>query len=51
MGRQVSTLAEKQMIAGYHDLIWESGTLSNGIYVVRMETVDGAISRKIIMLK
>ena len=51
LGRQVATLVEQGMDAGYHRAIWNAGDLPSGIYFVRMEAGNFVQTRKVVLLK
>ena len=50
-GRLVSKLVEGELIAGTHNAVWESGTASTGVYLVRMETERFSSVRKVMLLR
>ncbi len=50
-GRTVTTIARKQMAKGGHNTTWNTGSLPNGIYFVRISIAgSGMISKKVIIL-
>jgi len=55
-GRLIKTLADAQMQAGTHQLIWNAkdekgSTLSTGIYFLRMQTGNYAETKKLSVIK
>jgi len=50
-GRLVSTLVDGQVSAGRHQVRFEAGALSSGVYIVRMQTSGFVDSRKIVLVK
>jgi hypothetical protein len=51
LGRKVATLVNGTMSAGSHQITFEAGSLSSGVYVVRMQAGDFIDSRKIVLVK
>lgn len=39
MGQQVATLVNTDMSAGFHEISFDAGTLSSGMYIARMEAI------------
>jgi hypothetical protein len=50
-GRLVATLVDGQVAAGRHQVRFDAGSLSSGVYIVRMQTSAFVESRKIVLLK
>ena len=55
-GREVRTLVNTQMQAGYHDLIWDSRNQSgqkvtSGVYVYQVKTSKNLTSKKMILMR
>ncbi|MFH0766253.1 MAG: T9SS type A sorting domain-containing protein, partial [Calditrichota bacterium] len=50
-GRRIKTLLNKNLPAGSHDLVWEAAELPGGIYIAALETNQGRLSEKMLMLK
>lgn len=50
-GRQVGTIASRELIAGRHDVRWNASSLSSGVFFISLE-IDGVsqATRKLIML-
>jgi hypothetical protein len=51
LGRRVAVLADGFKSAGRHVLLFEAGGLSSGMYIVRMRSDAGVVSRKVMLLK
>lgn len=51
LGRHVTTLVNGVEPAGDHRVQFDAGSLSSGLYIVRMETVSSSVSQKITLLK
>ncbi len=51
LGRRVADLLDGRVSAGTHHLRWNASDLPSGLYLVRMETEDYALVRKILLLK
>ena len=56
LGKTVRVLAEQQMTAGSHSVIWngrddDGSSVSSGIYFYRLETSELSLSKKMILLK
>ena len=50
-GRRVARLIDEARPAGRHEVRFESGNLGSGIYVYRLFTADGTLSRKMLLIK
>ncbi len=50
-GRKIATLLNSSVSAGHHEIIWNAGTYSSGIYFVRMEAAGEVSVRKITLQK
>lgn len=51
LGQRVITLAKGFYPAGRHEIIWESRTITSGIYFCQLESNHQTLSRKILLLK
>jgi hypothetical protein len=55
LGRRISVLADARLAAGTHRLAWDpdtaSGSLSSGLYLVRLETETGTHTAKMTILR
>ena len=50
-GQLVETLFDGRENAGHHQLKWEAGDLASGIYICKLETPSGNLSRKMLLVK
>jgi hypothetical protein len=50
-GREISSLANGVMSAGYHNIKWNAQGYSSGIYFVKMVTSNSTMTQKIILMK
>lgn len=51
-GRLVETLVENTQFTGKHDLVWNSGNVGSGTYLLKLETDDGDVrTRSVTLLK
>jgi len=50
-GQLVETLVDNEMSKGPHTLTWNSKSLSNGIYFLRLETKETTITKKMVILR
>jgi len=50
-GRLVATLVDGDIQAGCHSVTWEAGSVATGVYLVRMETQEFKVVRKLILIK
>ncbi|SVE41927.1 uncharacterized protein METZ01_LOCUS494781, partial [marine metagenome] len=50
-GGQVMVLTERLYEAGYHDLYWNAGQVSSGIYFVKMIAGDYISTQKLMLIK
>jgi hypothetical protein len=51
LGREVMRLAEGRYLAGTHRLEFDGSRLASGVYIYRLETAAGVLSRKMLLLK
>ncbi|MEX0600913.1 MAG: T9SS type A sorting domain-containing protein, partial [Rhodothermales bacterium] len=51
LGRRVATLVEGIRPAGSHEVAFDAGGLSGGLYLVRLETAHGHAVRSVTLLK
>lgn len=56
LGQRVRELIDANQPAGYHKIIWDGRNASGqivatGMYIYRLETPDGALSRKMMLIK
>jgi hypothetical protein len=50
-GVKVSEIHKGKLPAGYHSLIWNTSQYAAGVYLIRMQTPEGALTRKCIVMK
>ncbi|MCK9204863.1 MAG: T9SS type A sorting domain-containing protein [Bacteroidales bacterium] len=46
MGKEVAVLVNEEQTKGYHQVLFNAGSLPSGIYIYRMETETATMSRK-----
>jgi hypothetical protein len=51
LGREVARLADGAMDAGTHRISWDAARVTSGVYLYRLRTSGGTISRKMIVVK
>jgi nitrous oxidase accessory protein NosD len=51
LGRKVETLVQGEQQAGYHQVIWNAGKRSSGMYFYRIEAGEYTETRKMVLLK
>lgn len=51
LGRRVTTLLNSDMPSGVHEVRWDASRAASGVYIVRMVTDQGVISRKMTLLR
>lgn len=51
LGRNVATLVDRDLPAGYHKIIWDSSESASGIYFYRITAGDFVFTRKMTILK
>ncbi|MCF7811404.1 right-handed parallel beta-helix repeat-containing protein [bacterium] len=50
-GREITTLVDREVKAGFHRAVWNGMEMASGLYICRMETGGFCQSRKIILIK
>jgi endonuclease/exonuclease/phosphatase family metal-dependent hydrolase len=50
-GRKISTLMDGVQSSGNHDVTWNAGDQSSGVYVYKLTTEFGELSKKMILVK
>ena len=50
-GRQITTLVNREHIAGVHTVTWDASDLSSGVYVVKMESEGFSAVSKVVLMK
>lgn len=51
LGREVATLADEQMDAGYHSVTWNATGFPSGVYIYRLTTDKFSVTRRMLVLK
>lgn len=56
VGKEVKTIVKDYLAQGYHEFIWNAtddsdNLLENGMYFVRVETINYAVSKKLFLLR
>jgi len=50
-GRLVETLVNEKLEPGYHEIIWNAANVSSGVYIYKLITDAGQLTKKMILLK
>ena len=50
-GREVSSLVNGNMTAGYHSVVWNADSYSSGVYFVKMMTSEFTKTQKLMLMK
>ncbi|MFH1194394.1 MAG: T9SS type A sorting domain-containing protein [bacterium] len=51
LGEKVAVLADKKMLAGYHQVNFDGANLSSGIYIYKITAGDFVSSKKLLLMK
>jgi hypothetical protein len=51
VGREVAVVIEDMMSAGTHSITFDASKLSSGVYIYRLQTAQGVLTRKMVLLK
>lgn len=51
VGREVAVVIEDMMSAGTHSITFDASKLSSGVYIYRLQTAQGVLMRKMVLLK
>ncbi len=51
LGRKIETLVNEKQAAGYHEVIWNAGNVSSGIYFYKIQTSEFTETKKMLFLK
>lgn len=51
LGREVAVLVDGTMTAGTHRIAFDASNLSSGVYLYRLQTAEGVLTRKMVLLK
>lgn len=50
-GQLVSGLIDSRLEAGSHEVVWDAGGLSSGVYLARLETPSGVRTARVVVVK
>ena len=50
-GQLVSTLVNKRLSSGQHKIVFDATALASGVYLYRLQTRDGMLSKKMTLIK
>jgi hypothetical protein len=50
-GRRVATLVDTELTAGRHDVTWETDGVPSGVYVLRLMTDYGSLTRRLVVAR
>ena len=50
-GREVSTLIDGNMEAGYHSIVWDANSYASGVYFVKMMAGEYVSTQKLMLIK
>ena len=50
-GREVSTLIDANMDAGYHSVVWDANSYASGVYFVKMMAGEFVNTQKLMLIK
>ena len=50
-GREVSTLIDANMDAGYHSVVWDANSYASGVYFVKMVAGEYISTQKLMLIK
>lgn len=50
-GRFLETLIERNLLAGYHSIIWNASSYSSGVYFIKMQAGGYIRTQKLILMK
>jgi hypothetical protein len=56
LGQKVATLLDARRSAGYYDIMWDGRDsngepVASGVYFYRLETAEGTVSKKMLLLR
>jgi fibronectin type 3 domain-containing protein len=51
MGRQVAVISDGRMQPGVHAIVWDCSSCPSGMYIVRFQTDDRTMMRKMLLMK
>ena len=50
-GKEVSTLINSNMDAGYHSVVWDANSYASGVYFVKMVAGEYISTQKLMLIK
>ena len=50
-GNLVDQILSKTMVQGTYEIIWNAASLSSGVYLIHMNTIDGMFTEKVLLVK
>ena len=50
-GRFDETLIDRNMLAGYHSIIWNASSYSSGVYFIKMQAGSNIRTQKLMLVK
>jgi flagellar hook assembly protein FlgD len=50
-GQRVSTLVNRQLVAGYHSISFDGSRMASGVYMYRLTAGDFVESKKMLLIK
>lgn len=51
LGRKIATLASGHQLAGEHTVVWDASAIPSGVYFYRLTSPEGAVTKKMTLLK
>lgn len=51
LGREVAVLVNEMKSAGYHETMFDASSLSSGMYIYRLTTPQGSVSKRMMLVK
>jgi len=51
LGNLITTLVDKDMEAGYHNVTWNAGSLASGVYIYRLVSGSFVATKKLLLMK
>ncbi len=51
IGQKVATLIDAKLTSGNHRISFEASNLSSGIYIYRLQTMQGTVSKRMLLIK
>ena len=50
-GRRVASLVNSDLAAGRHEVSWSCADVGSGVYLYRLETNSGSITRRLVVAR